>query len=116
MNKSPTKHEFAMKRYVEKLEKDPHDENALFMVEYYDEAEKPVIGSTQKEREEAAYRQQMLQASKTSSSGRSSAQSIQAVGERDRSPERAPDRWLSVGGGSFEPTPAVGPNRAVIGA
>ena len=37
--------------------------------EYYDEAEKPVIGSTQKEREEAAYRQQMLQASKTSSSG-----------------------------------------------
>ena len=39
MNKSPTKHEFAMKRYVEKLEKDPHDENALFMVEYYDEAD-----------------------------------------------------------------------------
>ena len=28
-----------MKRYVEKLEKDSHDENALLMVEYYDEAD-----------------------------------------------------------------------------
>jgi hypothetical protein len=37
--------------------------------EYYDEAEKPITGSTQKEREEAAYKQQMLQSSKTSSSG-----------------------------------------------
>jgi len=39
MNRSPTKHEFAMKRYVEKLEKDSHDENALFMIEYYNEAD-----------------------------------------------------------------------------
>jgi hypothetical protein len=39
MNRSPTKHEFAMKRYVEKLEKDSHDENALLMVEYYNEAD-----------------------------------------------------------------------------
>jgi len=39
MNRSPTKHEFAMKRYVEKLEKDSHDENALLMVEYYNETD-----------------------------------------------------------------------------
>ena len=39
MNRSPTRHEFAMKRYVEKLEKDSHDENALYMIEYYNEAD-----------------------------------------------------------------------------
>jgi len=38
MNRSPNKHEFAIKRYVETLEKDPHNENALLMIEYYNEA------------------------------------------------------------------------------
>ena len=39
MNRSPNKHEFSIKRYVETLEKDPQDENALLMIEYYNEAE-----------------------------------------------------------------------------
>jgi hypothetical protein len=39
MNRSPTRHEFAIKRHVEKLEKDSHDESALLMIEYYDEAD-----------------------------------------------------------------------------
>ena len=39
MNRSPNKHEFSIKRHVETLEKDPQDENALLMIEYYNEAE-----------------------------------------------------------------------------
>lgn len=39
MNRSPTKHEFRTKMYREKLAEDPHDESALQMLEYYDEAE-----------------------------------------------------------------------------
>jgi len=39
MNRSPNKHEFSTKRYVEILEKDPHDENALQMIEYYNLSE-----------------------------------------------------------------------------
>ena len=37
MNRSPTRHEFAAKRYIEQLEKEPHNENALLMIEYYSE-------------------------------------------------------------------------------
>ena len=39
MNRSPTKHEFRTKMYREKLAEDPHDESALQMLEYYDEAD-----------------------------------------------------------------------------
>jgi hypothetical protein len=39
MNRSPNKHEFSTKSYIEKLKKDPQDENALLMIEYYNEAE-----------------------------------------------------------------------------
>ena len=39
MNRSPTRNQFGSKRYIEKLEKDPHDENALLMIDYYNEAD-----------------------------------------------------------------------------
>ena len=37
MNRSPARHEFASKRHIKQLEKDPNDENALLMIEYYSE-------------------------------------------------------------------------------
>jgi hypothetical protein len=43
MNRSPTRYEFSTKRHIEKLKKDPHDENALFMVKHYTEADEKDI-------------------------------------------------------------------------
>lgn len=37
MNRSPTRHKFATKRYIELLEKEPNNENALLMMEYYND-------------------------------------------------------------------------------
>lgn len=39
MNRSPTRNQFGSKRYIEKLEKDPNDENALLMIDYYNQAD-----------------------------------------------------------------------------
>lgn len=39
MNRSPTRHKFSTKRYQEKLKENPDDENALLMIEYYNEFE-----------------------------------------------------------------------------
>jgi len=37
MNRSPTRHQFATRKYIEKLELDSNDENALLMLDYYNE-------------------------------------------------------------------------------
>jgi hypothetical protein len=39
MNRSPTRHKFSTKRHQEKLKENPDDENALLMIEYYNEFE-----------------------------------------------------------------------------
>jgi len=37
MNRSPTKHQFATRKYIERLELEPDNENALLMLDYYSE-------------------------------------------------------------------------------
>ena len=37
MNRSPTRHQFATRKYIERLELEPDNENALLMLDYYSE-------------------------------------------------------------------------------